>query len=165
MATKPAAKPIPTVSKPKAAPRTISINNFSLGNKDEEVQSERAEKRNQPFTPEDLHQAWVAFVKSIPTEVHLVNTMQLNYPEHVEGTIYQVTVSNTFQEKAINDFKVRLMPFICNLLQNDFFELRVLVDENRESHKVLLPKDVFEKLVEDNEVFKKMVAELGLEII
>ncbi len=162
---KPAAKPSVVPSKPKAAPRTISINNFSLNGEAEQAQTVRAEKRNQPFTPKDLHQAWVAFVKSIPEEVHLVNTMQINYPEQVEGNVYKVTVSNAFQEKAINDFKVQLMPFVCNILQNDFFELNVLVDENRESHKVLLPKDVFEKLVEDNEVFKKMVGELGLEII
>lgn len=160
--------PKPSVApKPMAKPagfKSISINNFEPENNQGNVVHTQAQKRNQAFEAQQLADAWKAFIKSIPTEVHLVNAMMNGMPELLSGTKFRVTVSNAFQEKNLNDFRGKLMPFLANALQNDFLEMETIVEESSEANRVMLRSDILKELVENNEYVRKLVAEFGLEL-
>lgn len=156
-----------TPPKPIAKPsgfKSISINNFSKEGDSADLPQSLAPKRNQPFQAQQLTEAWKAFIKSVPTEVHLVNTMMNGMPSMLTPTKFKVTVSNAFQEKNLNEFRAQLMPFLANALQNDFIEMETEVVESAETNKVMLKSDILKELVENNEHVRKLVSEFGLEL-
>lgn len=159
----------PAIAKPVAKqsgmPKTISINRLSVAEEASPINVYNASKRSEAFSQEQLNTAWKEFVKTIPEEVHLLNTMKIHFPVLTTDVVFEVKVSNAFQEKSLNEFRSRLMPFLSDALKNDLIEMKVSVDENLPTNKMMLPADILRELVENNPNVKKLVAELGLEIL
>ncbi|MDR3705915.1 MAG: DNA polymerase III subunit gamma/tau [Paludibacteraceae bacterium] len=166
VATQQASSQKPTAAAPKIQlPRSISINKTVKADEVAEASVTPLVTRKKPFTELQLRGLWKDFTKSIPEQVHLATTMQTNIPLLKADNLFVVTVNNSFQEKEINEFRGQLMSFLADGLENDLIEMQIVVDETQEINKVMLPKDIFNELAENNENFKKFVSEFGLEIL
>ena len=165
-APKPVSPQKPTAVAPKIQiPRSISINKAAKADEVADVSVTPLITRKKTFTELQLRGLWKDFTKTIPEQVHLATTMQTNIPLLKADNLFMVTVNNSFQEKEIYEFRGQLMSFLADGLENDLIEMQIVVDETQEINKVMLPKDIFNELAENNENFKKFVSEFGLEIL
>ncbi len=110
-----------------------------------------APKRRTPFTDSQLMKLWGAFIAAHPKEHVLVNTMRAHTPVQTGGEIpetYLLTVVNRGQVELIDENRSRLLGFMRDGLQNDYFDLRVVVDESAISPVAWTDRDVLAHLVE-----------------
>jgi DNA polymerase-3 subunit gamma/tau len=158
-------KPVSTASASIPGLKSISISKPLVHKGEVEQAQTHAQNRKTEFSQENLISFWFEFTKTITDHIHLANTMHANLPVLKEDFLFEIQVENSFQEKELFEIQADLIAFLSDKLQNDFITMKITVDETREVKKVMLAKDKFDYLAEKNENFKKMVSDLGLEIV
>lgn len=120
---------------------------------------------NNHFTHEMMISAWNQYILNIRKERHiLINTMELCKPTLEDNYLIVQKVDNSVQEKEMNEEKIDLLNFLRLHLKNGTIDLSVIVSEVSEREKILSPTDRFNKLIEENKVFEKLVKEFNLEL-
>ncbi len=146
-------------------PKGISIKKTTASEPEKIREEIIVSSRNTPFTQDQLHTAWNAFVDQIPDQIHLARTIIANQPLLTENTCFEIRVQNSFQAKEMNDIRSKLLSFLAEKLSNDCLEMKLIIEDAPVSeHRALLAKEKFDLLIQKNEHLKKMVSELGLEI-
>ena len=93
-------------------------------------QSTTTEKRNTPFTIDQLKSAWVGQVKNFEKEERF-KAMLITYEPVMDSEhMFHITVKNQLQKKVFSQFGKQLMDNIRNELQNDHIQLKVEIDEH-----------------------------------
>ena len=93
-------------------------------------QSTTTEKRNTPFTVDQLKSAWVGQVKNFEKEERF-KAMLITYEPVMDSEhMFHITVKNQLQKKVFSQFGKQLMDNIRNELQNDHIQLKVEIDEH-----------------------------------
>ena len=122
------------------------------------------EKRNRPFSEEELVAAWLKYANTIPDEVALFNTMQSHKPQLKGHTTCKIEVESQIQQSLILVTKEALLPFLCNELCNDFIEVETEIKESTERRVSYSTSDMLVAMKEDNPYLVKAVEILKLEI-
>lgn len=157
---------------PSQSPISISISN-PQPKKEESAASAKtvtttirsSEPQNNPFTPEDLHKAWIHFANNvIPEKTHAKNIMLNNLPEIGDNNELKIVLDQIIQQNSINEVLSDLTGFLRYNLKNDKILVLVEVDTAKENNKVMSPQDRFTKMAEANPVLMRLKKEFGLEI-
>ena len=125
-----------------------------------------APQRTQPFTAEQLHAAWQAYIDQHPQERALCTTMAYATPQlGTDAEHYVMTVGSPTEQKNVEEHKEELMRFLCDVVKNDRFTLDVKVSEVPiDTPKILSPREVVEQIKQHNPNFTQFLKdfELGL---
>ena len=123
-------------------------------------------QRTQPFTAEQLLEAWHAYIDQHPQERALVTTMNYAAPQRVDSDEhYEMVVGSPTEKNHVEEHKAELMSFLSNALNNDCIALDVKVSEVPiETPKILSPREVVEQIKSHNPGFNQFLKdfELGL---
>ena len=123
-------------------------------------------QRTQPFTAEQLLEAWHAYIDQHPHERALVTTMNYAAPQRVDSDEhYEMVVGSPTEKNHVEEHKAELMSFLSNALNNDCIALDVKVSEVPiETPKILSPREVVEQIKSHNPGFNQFLKdfELGL---
>ena len=89
----------------------------------------KQQKRNNPFTLDQLKSAWVGQIKHFENEERFKAMLTTYELAQDSDTMFHITVDNQLQKKEFAKFGKALMDRIRNVLQNDYVQLRVEVAE------------------------------------
>ena len=122
------------------------------------------QKRDTPFTIDQLKSAWVGQIKNFHGEERF-KTMLLTYePEMDSEHEFHITVTNSLQKKEFAKFGRRLMDAIRDQLQNDYIQLRVRVAEYKPSNIAYTAAEKFRRLAEFNPHLNELRERLNLQL-
>ncbi len=89
----------------------------------------KQQKRNNPFTLDQLKSAWVGQIKHFEHEERFKAMLTTYELAQDSDTMFHITVDNQLQKKEFAKFGKALMDRIRDVLQNDYVQLRVEVAE------------------------------------
>ena len=121
-------------------------------------------QRTQPFTVEQLQNAWQNYIDQHPQERALVTTMSYALPKRGDSDEhYEMIVGSPTEQKNVEEHKAALVQFLCNALKNDRFTLDINVsDVPIDTPKILSPREVVEQIKQHNPNFTQFLKDFDL---
>lgn len=120
--------------------------------------------QQQPYTPEALLEAWVAFAEARPTERILVNTMLACKPVHIEADRYFVPVDDAIQVDKINEFKHEILSHLRKSLLNDSIDFDARIAQRGASPVTWTNREVLQHMVDEHPAIADMINDFGFTI-
>ena len=174
----PVVAPQPTVApKPAAAPppkmmgAMPSLGNLGkLGSTPQTNTSSTAsttveqQKRNNPFTLDQLKSAWVGQIKNFQSEERFQAMLMTYEPEMDSETQFHITVTNALQKKEFAKFGKPLMDAIRDILQNDYIQLHVKVAEYTQVQVAYTSTEKYKILKEKNPHLDELRQRMNLQL-
>ena len=166
---KPVAKPVVNYSGTVLQrPGSISISATNVVSEPQVSQIAKAEApaviNNKPFSNVELENAWRRFADTIPEQGRLTSFILSNTPHQTSDTEFEVTVSNSLQQKEFIRLQPDIISYLKNQLQNSFIRMTIKVMEEDENQRSNSPEDRYRILVEQNPALKILRDNLNLEI-
>lgn len=165
----PAPAPAPTPAVQRTSARS-GLPSFSIkGNQPQQKAEDTGVKddshpaaRDGQYTPEQLKEAWMAFVEAHPTERILINTMKAGVPVKGDGDRYVITVDDTMQVDAINESKAEILNFVRDRLQNDSFDFDITMRTGEASPITWTQREVLGHMVEKHPQIREFIEAFSL---
>ena len=182
--TKPAPTPkatAPAAAAPKPAPQPAaampSLGSMpSLGNLGKISSQPKAEaqpaqsteetksQRTNPFTADQLIDAWVGLNQHFKGEERLLAMLSASQPTLINPELCRITVANPWQKQEFAKFGKKVMDIVRNTLQNDLLKLQVEVAEFDRSAKAYTAADKYKLLTKQNPHLADLKAKLNLQL-
>lgn len=132
--------------------------------KDNTVVNTISDKRNNPFTQQQLKEAWQAFAdryKGMQVTYHLLS-------QGFEFGDHKVTIQlhNHFQETLLDEIRLDLLTFLRDRLGNDLIQLAgeiKAIQEEDLSHLYLNDKERLNMMIKKNPLIKELKDKFGLD--
>jgi len=122
-------------------------------------------QRTQPFTDDQLLQAWKDYMTQHPQEKALLTTMNYAKPQRKDGDTHLVLqVSSPGEVKNLDGHKEALLQFLHDALSNDQVTLDVEVSEAVVPPKVLTPREIVENIKSHNPGFNDFLRDFDLSL-
>lgn len=159
-------------SSTSSRPRTFSIANHgvsitSMDEDEKEKEESRVEtnnKRKNDFNEEALIDAWKSYADSLTDERLLKNTMSLYLPKKTNDTVFEVTVNTDINKEYLENNLRSILDWLQDKLHNDLIKMKINISETIVNKRPFTSHEIFEEMVQQNPVLKKLKDELGLEI-
>ena len=121
-------------------------------------------KRTQPFTGEQLLEAWNVYIDEHPQERALVTTMTYAQPQRADSDEhYVMTVGSPTEQRNVEEHKEALLRFLSDAVKNDRLILDVIVSEVPiDTPKILSPREVVEEIKKNNPDFNQFLKDFDL---
>ena len=119
---------------------------------------------DQPFTFDELEVVWLKFSETISDQGRMKSFILSTKPQLISDTEFQVTVSNTLQEKELKKLEPDLLAFIRMHLQNKKVQIRIHLAELSEIQRANSPEDRYKILAQQNPALDILKNGLQLEI-
>ena len=127
-------------------------------------QSTTTEKRNTPFTIDQLKSAWVGQVKNFEKEERF-KAMLITYEPVMDSEhMFHITVKNQLQKKVFSQFGKQLMDNIRNELQNDHIQLKVEIDEHVIGQVAYTASEKYKLLAQQNPQLDDLRQRMNLQL-
>ena len=120
--------------------------------------------QNNPFTYEELDEAWQQFAKTIPEQGRITSFILNTRPNLTTATTFELTVSNILQEKEIKRLQPDIVEFMQHKLQNSMIRMTLKIAEETEIQRANSPEDRYKIMADQNPSLDKLRKGLGLEI-
>ena len=108
------------------------------------------DKRNSPFTADQLNGAWVGLKATFKREQRLVAMLDAHRPTLIDDHTAQVTFVNPWQEEEYKKFSKQILTILRDALQNDYLLIRIVVAENAASKRAYTSDEKYRVLQEQN---------------
>ncbi|MBO4361494.1 MAG: DNA polymerase III subunit gamma/tau [Paludibacteraceae bacterium] len=108
------------------------------------------DKRNSPFTADQLSGAWVGLKTAFKKEQRLVAMLDAHRPTLIDDHTAQVTFVNPWQEEEYKKFGRQILSILRDALQNDNLLIRTVVAENAVSRRAYTSEEKYRVLQEQN---------------
>ena len=156
----------PSVPRPAATPR-ILVNAKPSAQGTQQVAASTnaataATVRREPFTIEQLQQAWNAYIVNHPNEHVVVNTMRMASPQRITDTLYQIEVQNPSQVEFIKTAETQLLTELRNAVNNDMLAIDVKISERGPAMKIWTPREIVENIQGHNPKFTQFIKDYDL---
>lgn len=149
-------------------PGSISISASNIVSSPQATYSEEkaVEKtiQNNPFTFEELDRVWQQFAETIPEQGRMTSFILSTRPKLISDTTFELTVSNTLQEKELIRLQPDILDFMQLKLQNSAIRMALKIEEETEVQRANSPEDRYKIMAEQNPALDKLKNGLGLEI-
>ena len=145
VAQAPKAIAVPSAPKPVVPPTSSQPASTTTNNNSQEA-------KNRPFSQEQLANAWgkLLSLSMFQSNERLLAMLSNIAPLLNTMTEFKVILSNTYQEKELNQHKSAILKFLRDELQNDQIRFVVEIDENKVEKKAYTPQEKFNLLAEKN---------------
>ena len=170
-----APKPAPQASRPAPPMAMPSLGNLgTLGVKKENTAAAAptataeaapaASTRNNPFTADQLFDAWAGLVQHFPGEERLIAMLNTLVPELVTPELCRITVANPWQKQEFAKFGKRVMDLVRDALKNDLLKLQVEVGEYKKTTRAYTAAEKYKVLVDMNPHLAELRTRMNLQL-
>ena len=173
-----AQKPVAPAPKAASAPAAKPMHSLgsmpSLGNlglvtsqpqaPNTSVAEEQKTQRNNPFTADQLIDAWVGLRTHFHGEERLLAMLKNYQPELINPELCQIKVANPWQKQEFAKFDGQVMTIVRNKLQNDLIKLQVVVAEFEQEEKAYTAADKYKLLSKQNPHLIELKDKLSLQL-
>ena len=121
--------------------------------------------REQPFTDENLADAWRNYISSNPERKIIVNTMKACKPVRISGCSYSLQVPNPGVMQEFEGGLSHLVSFLRNSLSNDSLNISLGVAPVSETDRILSPAAHLKEIIKDNPTVGSLLRDLDAELI
>ena len=118
--------------------------------------------RREPFTAQQLHEAWQSYINANPHEMLTISSMRTAQLEPMSDTVYAVYVESKAQVESIESSKSKIMPHLRNAVKNDMLALELKVRPSTVEHRILTPREVVEDIKQRRPDFIPFIKEFQL---
>ena len=125
---------------------------------------ERKAQRTNPFTADQLIDAWVGLRTHFHGEERLLAMLSKCQPELITPQLCRIKVSNPWQKQEFAKFGAQVMKIVRDKLQNDMVKLQVEVAEFDRTTITYTAADKYKLLVEINPHLAEMKTKLNLQL-
>ena len=122
------------------------------------------QKRNNPFTLDQLKSAWVGQIKNFQSEERFKAMLTTYELVQDSDTKFHITVDNQLQKKEFAKFGKQLMDNIRAILQNDFVQLRVEVADYVATQVAYTATEKYKLLKEQNPHLDELRQRMNLQL-
>lgn len=169
-----APKPAPQAARPAPPMAMPSLGNLgTLGVKKENTAAAptataeaapAAPTRNNPFTADQLFDAWAGLVQHFPGEERLIAMLNTLVPELVTPELCRITVANPWQKQEFAKFGKRVMDLVRDALKNDLLKLQVEVGEYKKTTRAYTAAEKYKVLVDMNPHLAELRTRMNLQL-
>ena len=121
-------------------------------------------QRNNPFTADQLNDAWVGLRVHFQGEERLLAMLANYQPTLVNEELCRITVANPWQKQELAKFGKKVMDLIRDALQNDLLKLQVDVAEFDRSTKAYTAAEKYKLLVKQNPHLADLKTRMNLQL-
>ena len=164
-------KTVINTSKPESStastrPISISITSPIVAEAKETYTAKAPEKQSlsEDFSIEDLKTSLRNFAKLIPEQGRMASLLHNSTPILNSPTSFEITVSNSLQEKDLVKIQPDITDYLKEELKNSFIKMTVKMAVLTDADKANTPEDRFKLLASQNPVLLKLKSNLQLEI-
>ena len=119
-------------------------------------------QRTNPFTADQLIDAWVGLRTQFQSEERLLAMLKKCQPELISPELCRIKVANPWQKQEFAKFGAKVMEIIRNKLQNDLLRLQVDVAEYEGDEKAYTAADKYKLLAKQNPHLTELKDKLNL---
>ena len=123
-----------------------------------------ASTRNNPFTADQLFDAWAGLVQHFPGEERLIAMLNTLVPELVTPELCRITVANPWQKQEFAKFGKRVMDLVRDALKNDLLKLQVEVGEYKKTTRAYTAAEKYKVLVDMNPHVAELRTRMNLQL-
>ena len=123
-----------------------------------------APTRNNPFTADQLFDAWAGLVLHFPGEERLIAMLNTLVPELVTPELCRITVANPWQKQEFAKFGKRVMDLVRDALKNDKLKLVVEVGEYKKTTRAYTAAEKYKVLVDMNPHVAELRSRMNLQL-
>ena len=167
-APKPAPQPAAAMPSLGSMPSLGNLGKISSQPKAETQPTQPAEEtkaqRTNPFTADQLIDAWVGLNQHFKGEERLLAMLSASQPTLINPELCRITVANPWQKQEFAKFDKKVMDIVRNTLQNDLLKLQVEVAEFDRSAKAYTAADKYKLLTKQNPHLADLKAKLNLQL-
>ena len=167
-APKPAPQPAAAMPSLGSMPSLGNLGKISSQPKSEAQPTQPAEEtkaqRTNPFTADQLIDAWVGLNQHFKGEERLLAMLSASQPTLINPELCRITVANPWQKQEFAKFGKKVMDIVRNTLQNDLLKLQVEVAEFDRSAKAYTAADKYKLLTKQNPHLADLKAKLNLQL-
>ena len=120
--------------------------------------------RNNPFTADQLFDAWAGLVQHFPGEERLIAMLNTLVPELVTPELCRITVANPWQKQEFAKFGKRVMDLVRDALKNDLLKLQVEVGEYKKTTRAYTAAEKYKVLVDMNPHLAELRSRMNLQL-
>jgi DNA polymerase-3 subunit gamma/tau len=168
-------EPADTVKDILIRERTRRVSGLSLSSLKAKKAHEQQNKENQavheelpsePFTEEDLHRHWNAYIKKLENtgKKILASSLGTDIPKVSEGHLISIELPNHTMKKEIEREQSGLLNYLRKQLSNYDISLRIKVNEEAAKQYAYTPEEKYEKLREKNPAIDLLKNQFDLEL-
>jgi DNA polymerase-3 subunit gamma/tau len=122
------------------------------------------ELRTNPFTQDQLNDAWAGLSVHFPKEERLSSILAMNVPQLVSPELCVLTLANPWQKEEFATFGKQIMTIVRNRLQNDLLKLQVEVRAHRSTRKAYTAAEKYQVLEKMNPHIADLRAKMKLQL-
>ena len=167
-APKPAPQPAAAMPSLGSMPSLGNLGKISSQPKAEAQPTQPTEEtkaqRTNPFTADQLIDAWVGLNQHFKGEERLLAMLSASQPTLINPELCRITVANPWQKQEFAKFGKKVMDIVRNTLQNDLLKLQVEVAEFDRSAKAYTAADKYKLLTKQNPHLTDLKAKLNLQL-
>ena len=123
-----------------------------------------APTRNNPFTADQLFDAWAGLVQHFPGEERLIAMLNTLVPELLTPELCRITVANPWQKQEFAKFGKRVMDLVRDALKNDLLKLQVEVGEYKKTTRAYTAAEKYKVLVDMNPHLAELRTRMNLQL-
>ena len=120
--------------------------------------------RNNPFTADQLFDAWAGLVLHFPGEERLIAMLNTLVPELVTPELCRITVANPWQKQEFAKFGKQVMDLVRDTLKNDKLKLVVEVGEYKKITRAYTASEKYKVLVDMNPHVAELRSRMNLQL-
>lgn len=144
-----------------------SFANLAKGPEKPSYEMEQSKEKtglNEPFTDDMLHFQWVSMCSRMPDSMVGISKRMKNLTPHIqEFPCIEVVIDNNMLLDDVQKIKRRVENTLIKTLRNDNIKLTLRLARPEEIKRILSPKELLGKAMQDNPAVKKLTEMLGLE--
>ena len=122
------------------------------------------QKRETPFTRDQLIDAWVGLNKHFPREERLLAMLSAVTPEIVNPRLCHITVANPWQKQEFAKFGKQVMNIVREQLKNDYLMLQVDVETRTETTRAYTAAEKYKLLAKQNPHLEELKNRMNLQL-
>ena len=122
------------------------------------------QKRETPFTRDQLIDAWVGLNKHFPREERLLAMLSAVTPEILTPRLCRITVANPWQKQEFAKFGKQVMNIVREQLKNDYLMLQVDVETRTETSRAYTAAEKYKLLAKQNPHLEELKNRMNLQL-
>ena len=123
------------------------------------------EPRSNPFTQQQLQDAWEEYINTHQEQRILVAAMRSSVPLRQDESHYLVEVDHPAQKQAFEGALNELLDFIKKRLKNDYVSLSIKISEKSKDSQVLNPKEFLKMTIKENPELAQFLKAIDAELM
>lgn len=159
---KPQSRPAQPARNVAAAPRILINKDATPVGATAKKEEHTAGLRRQPFTQQQLLDAWEKYIADHPQEKVIISAMETAKPQHDHDAVYYIEFSSQAQITFMESNRPALMQYLHDALSNDELQLDIRLNETIPERKIYTPREIVNDIKEHNPQFNTFIKDFKL---